>query len=130
VLNLVTESEVATPKPKQSMLPILVVLFVVSYGMMTMLIVEQGRTIDTQRFLIKQLFSDTAQLTALKNGAVQKQNQNQAKAHARSQAPSQAAPAEKAKTSRSAGKLHQQESLKPPTAASDTADERRNLSTI
>jgi len=129
VLNLVTESEVVTPKPKNSMLPILVVLFVVSYGMMTMLIVEQGRTIDTQRFLIRQLFNDTAQLTALRNGTVARPGQAQGKTHGRTQTPpSQAAPAEKSKSG--ASKIRQQESLKPPTAASDTADERRSLVTI
>ena len=131
MLNLVTESEVVTPKPKNSMLPILVVLFVVSYGMMTMLIVEQGRTIDTQRFLIRQLFNDTAQLTALRNGTVARPGQAQGKTHGRTQTPpSQAAPAEKSKGNGSASKIRQQESLKPPTAASDTADERRSLVTI
>jgi hypothetical protein len=128
VLNLVTESAPVMPKSKHSMLPILVALFVISYGLMTMLIVEQGRTIDTQRFLIKQLFSDSAQLSAMKGDMQQKQNQ--AKAHAHAQvAPSPAAPAEKAKKSHS-NKLTQPESLKPPTAASDSADERRILETI
>lgn len=44
----------------------LTVLFLVAYGLMTMLIVEQGNTIESQRLLIKQLFSDSAELTALK----------------------------------------------------------------
>ena len=33
------------------MLPVFVVLFLVSYGLMTLLVVEQGRTIDNQRSL-------------------------------------------------------------------------------
>lgn len=111
------------------MLPLLVVLFMISYGLMTMLIVEQGRTIDTQRFLIKQLFSDSAQLSAMKGDAQQKQNQAKARAHGQLP-PSQAAPAGKAKSSHSSNKLTQPQSLKPPTTASDSADERRNLETI
>jgi hypothetical protein len=116
------------PKPKHTMLPLLVVLFLVSYGLMTMLIVEQGRTIDTQRFLIRQLFSDSTQLSAMKSSAVQKQNQAKARAHAQVP-PAQAAPVEKLKGSHNT-KVAQPQSLKPPTAASDTADERRSLSSI
>jgi hypothetical protein len=117
----------SAPKVKLTMLPVLVVLFLVSYGLMTMLIVEQGRTIDTQRFLIKQLFDDSKDLTAMKSSAALKRNQ--AKAHSQAQAP-QAAPTEKPKSGRNSGKVSHPESLKPPTAASDTADERRSLETI
>ena len=60
-------------KPKHSMVAILSVLFVVAYCMMTMLIVEQARTIDTQRNLIEVLFDDSAQLSALKGKVAQKQ---------------------------------------------------------
>jgi hypothetical protein len=133
VLNLV-DSPAILETPKKTMLPVLVVLFLVSYGLMTMLIVEQARTIDSQRFLIKQLFSDSAQLMALKNSAVQKQNQS--KSHtAAPNPPSQSAPADRQKPgknaiSRSAGKLRQTAPLKPPKAAADTPDERRSMSTI
>src|SRR5438874_12542332 len=34
-------------KPKRTMLPLLVVLFVISYGMLTLLVVLQDRTIDS-----------------------------------------------------------------------------------
>ena len=44
--------------------PMLTVLFVVSYGLLTMLVVEQARTIDSQRGLIQDLFQDSVQLTA------------------------------------------------------------------
>jgi hypothetical protein len=117
------------PKPKHTMLPILVVLFILSYGLMTMLIVEQGRTIDTQRYLIGQLFSDSSQLSAMKGAAGQKQNQAKARAHAQA-TPSQATPAEKAKSAHNASKVARPQAMKPPTAASDTADERRALETI
>ena len=51
---------------KHTFLPVLTVLFLIAYGLMTMLIVEQGNTIESQRLLIKQLFSDSAELTAMK----------------------------------------------------------------
>src|SRR5947199_10740886 len=56
------------------MLPVLVLLFLVSYGLMTMLIVEQGRTIDSQRTLVHQLLGDSFQLSALRGKALQKEH--------------------------------------------------------
>ena len=83
----------ATPKRKHSMLPVLVVLFVISYSLMTMLIVEQGRTIDSQRSLIRSLFSDSKELSHMKSEAAQKQHataqaQAEAKPHSQVQTPS------------------------------------------
>ena len=49
----------AASKPGRSLLPALIILFLVSYGLLTMLVVEQGRTIDSQRGLIQMLFSDS-----------------------------------------------------------------------
>ena len=54
---------------KHSWLPVLVVLFLISYGFMTMLIVEQGRTIENQRTLIHELFKDASELSAAKTKA-------------------------------------------------------------
>jgi len=51
---------------KQGWLPLLTVLFLISYGLMTMLIVEQGRTIESQRSLIRELFRDSQELSAVK----------------------------------------------------------------
>jgi hypothetical protein len=48
------------------MLPLLVVLFVFSYAILTVLVVEQGRTIDSQRFLIREMVKDSSQLAELK----------------------------------------------------------------
>jgi hypothetical protein len=134
MLNLVAENTTTVEKPKNTMLPLLVVLFLVSYGLMTMLIVEQARTIDAQRSLIRQLFGDSAQLMAMKGAANQKQNSP--KAHAPSpNPPSQANPTQKPKPgngaiSKSAGRLRQTAPLKPPKASTDTPDERRSMSTI
>jgi hypothetical protein len=44
------------------MLPVLTVLFCVSYGLLTMVVVEQGRTIDSQRALIRELLRDSLAL--------------------------------------------------------------------
>ena len=65
----------ATPSPKQSRsaLPVLVVLFVISYSLMTLLVFEQASTIENQRGLIHSLFQDSAQLTHLKIQALQTQ---------------------------------------------------------
>ena len=54
----------ATASKKNGWLPVLVVLFLISYALMTMLIVEQGRTIDSQRTLIRELFRDSTELAA------------------------------------------------------------------
>jgi hypothetical protein len=75
------------------MLPVLVVLFLISYSLMTMLIVEQGRTINSQRSLIRSLFSDSSELSHMKVQALQKQRaaaqaQAEAKTHSQVQTPS------------------------------------------
>ena len=59
---------------KRSLLPLLTVLFLLSYGLMTLLIVEQGTTIQSQRALIHELFSDSMQLSAMRGRAVRDQN--------------------------------------------------------
>ena len=53
-------------RKKRGWLPLLTVLFLISYGLMTMLIVEQGSTIESQRALIRELFRDSSELTASK----------------------------------------------------------------
>lgn len=67
-------SENSTPRPKRknTLLPVLTVLFLVAYSIMTTLIVEQGNTIETQRLLIKQLFSDSVELSSIKGREAQK----------------------------------------------------------
>jgi len=49
------------------MLPVLVILFIVSYGILTLLVFEQGQTIESQRSLIREMLKDSTQLAALKN---------------------------------------------------------------
>lgn len=125
------------PKPKQlSMLPILTVLFLISYGLMATLVVEQGRTIDSQRYLIKELFRDSTELTGMKSSLFQKQRaqaqaQAEANAHSQAQSPSsQVTPRDNARSNRNPGKLRRPAPLKPPRNTSDVADERRALFSI
>jgi hypothetical protein len=49
-----------------AMLPLLVILFIVSYGILTMLVFEQGQTIESQRILIREMLKDNSQLATLK----------------------------------------------------------------
>ena len=64
---------------KRGMLPLLTVLFLISYGLMTFLIVEQGSTIESQRALIRELFRDSTELSAVKLRAQQDKAQDKAK---------------------------------------------------
>jgi hypothetical protein len=141
----------AKPKRKHTMLPILIVLFLVSYGLMSLLTVEQDRTISAQRALIRSLLGDSSELTSLKGKLMQKQYadaQAQAKAGSRSQAqnpstqiPSaqdpltqvpmtQDKPGSNAQSSHNAGKLKRQMPPKPPLGISDIVDGRRIVKTI
>ena len=137
VISVISESGSVLPKPKQTLLPLLVVLFLISYGLMALLVVEQGRTIDSQRTLIRQLFTDSAELSHLKGKGVQEQRA-QAQAHPNSpaavrpesQTPSpQAAPQSNDKNS--AAKFHKALPQKPsPQDGQEMADERRSVKSI
>src|SRR5580692_2567502 len=137
---------VPKPKRKHSLLPILIVLFLFSYGLMCMLAVEQDRTIAAQRFLIRSLLGDSSELSNLKGKLIQKQYadaQAQAKAGSRSQAqtpltqvPSTQAPMTQdkpggnAQSSHNAGKTRKTVPPKPPLGISDIVDGRRIVETI
>jgi hypothetical protein len=70
-LTVIYSSECMAPDPKTTkrpaaMLPLLVILFIVSYGILTLLVFEQGQTIESQRSLIREMLKDSTQLAALK----------------------------------------------------------------
>jgi hypothetical protein len=139
----------ATPK-KHGWLPLLTVLFLISYGLMTMLIVEQGQTIESQRTLIRELFRDSTELSTLKMKAQQDRTQlpsaqtqapatqNRSSQHPSSQYPSTQAPANQAPSSQAGaqhGAQNQAEKQKPQfrmpsKPASDLIDDVRTLTTI
>ena len=60
IVNAVTKR-----KRKLTALPLLVVLFVISYFLLTKLVIEQDKTIDSQRSLIHMLFKDNTYLSML-----------------------------------------------------------------
>src|SRR5271156_449785 len=69
-LTVIYSSEYAAPKATSrptAILPLLVILFVVSYGILTMLVFEQGQTIESQRTLIREMLKDSTQLATLKD---------------------------------------------------------------
>ena len=55
-----------TTKRPAAILPLLVILFILSYGILTMLVFEQGQTIESQRGLIHEMLKDSTQLATLK----------------------------------------------------------------
>jgi Tfp pilus assembly protein PilV len=112
------------PKQQVSLLPVLVVLFLISYGLLTLLVVEQNRTIGSQRTLIGQLYSDSMQLTAMKR----KDAEAHAKIHAQTQAPSAQADSQ-SKTQKNSGSLRRQ-LLQKPKGVQDNPDVRRDLNQI
>jgi uncharacterized membrane protein len=142
------KGEDAAGKPKRAMLPVLTVLFLISYGLMAMLVVEQGRTIDSQRNLIRLLFTDSVQLSSIRGKANQKQ-QAEAQARAEAQAqpqvksptaqvkphgsePQAAVPAKPQADAKNHGtsKLKRPQPQKPPRDTSDEGDDRRSLFSI
>lgn len=133
----------ATTK-KHGWLPLLTVLFLISYGLMTMLIVEQGQTIESQRALIRELFRDSTELSAVKMKAHQQATQSLAAPQSSSsqtpltqtpltQNPSTQAPAKHAPFSQEQHRIQNQVKKPfpmPSRPASDVADAARSLITI
>ncbi len=139
---------------KHGWLPVLSVLFVICYSLMTMLIVEQGRTIESQRALIRELLRDSTELSAVKQKAAQDSaqasgktqipltdipstqtplTQNPATQHPSTQAPNSKAPSSQAGPQhRAQNQAAQQkpEFQMPTKPASDLVDDVRTLNTI
>jgi hypothetical protein len=121
-------------------LPLLTVLFCLSYGLMTMLIVEQGATIESQRNLIRELFRDSTELSAMKQKAQQARNLAAARSapspktqapvtqDPSSQVPSTQAPRQHAPSSQQ--QAQKQKPQMPSRPAADFGDNRRALITI
>ena len=137
----------ATPKKKHGWLPILTILFMISYGLMTMLIVEQGQTIESQRALIRELFRDSTELSAVKMKAIQSARAQAAQSAApqnpgaSTQAPSNQTPSTQAQNHAPYSQVAPQQRAQiqtrpksqfqmPSKPASDLQDNRRALVTI
>lgn len=149
-ITTATPIDAPVPRKKRSWLPLLTVLFCLSYGLMTMLIVEQGATIESQRALIRELFRDSTELSAMKmklqQGALAGTqpgstpapkvqapvNQNPSTQAPSTQVPSAQAPAQHAPSSQAAPHRTQKQTEKqnpqfqaPSRPAVDQADDRR-----
>ena len=137
--------EVAARK-KNGWLPLLTVLFLISYALMTMLIVEQGQTIESQRGLIRELLTDSKELSAAKANA-HRQEAAQAPKTTRPQQivpqqivpqnPSTQVPSNKTPSSQAGSQLSVQDRAAqqkpfrmPAKPASDVGDNSRVLVTI
>ena len=136
------------PKKKRGWLPLLTVLFLFSYGLMTMLIMEQGVTIESQRYLIRELFRDSSELSGIKmkaqvaaNAAAMAKaqgakNQAQTNHTPSTQTPSTQAPSIQTPSSQAAPQhgAQNQSARKPFQMPSrppmDLGDDRRALHTI
>jgi hypothetical protein len=147
------------PKKKRSLLPLLTVVFVISYGLMTLLIVEQNEAIQSQHNLIQVLLGDSRELWAIKGKILtDKSARDQAEKDARApstqapsthgpapsiqapstqtpstQVPSNHVPLNQAPQHHSqsrAGKDAKPDTQVPPVPASDLADHRRVLITL
>ena len=60
------QNEAPVKKSGITLLPLLVVLFIISYAILTLLVVEQGRTIEAQRGLVRELMKDSTELASLR----------------------------------------------------------------
>jgi len=131
------------PRKKRGWLPLLTILFCLSYGLMTMLIVEQGSTIESQRALIRELFRDSSELTATKMKALKDKSAAAPSTKAQNQTPSTQDPSTRDHSNRTPssqavpqhGKQSPAQKAKPQfqmpsRPASDLADDRRALITI
>jgi hypothetical protein len=68
-LTVIYSAECGSPKTTSrptALMPLLILLFVVSYCILTALVFEQGQTIESQRGLIREMLKDSTQLAALK----------------------------------------------------------------
>jgi hypothetical protein len=153
-----TVSTAVRRQPKRTILPLLVFLFAISYGLLTMLVVLQDRTIDAQTDLIHLLFKESRRLTVM--AAAQKsqilagkQRGAQNKAHAQipsSQVPKMQTPSSQvpmspnatqipssqekrqasAKPGRNQHKAGRRSPFRPPAEMTDPSDMRRTLFSI
>jgi hypothetical protein len=135
---------IAVPRKQRTLLPLLTVVFLFSYGLMTLLIVEQNTAIQAQRNLIQVLLGDSKELwaiinaQALPNRAPSTQGQAPSIQAPSTQAPSTQTPSTQVPSTRAphqhsqsrAGKGARPNTQVPPVPASDLTDQRRVLITL
>jgi multidrug efflux pump subunit AcrB len=135
-------------KRKLTALPLLVVLFVISYLLLTKLVIEQDKTIDSQRSMIHMLFKDNTYLSRLHKhaGALSKKSKSQDDSQLQGQNPasqsasnqesssqiplaqvpsSKVGPQANAKSGRRTRKAEKAIPASPPPEPTDPSDQRR-----
>jgi hypothetical protein len=120
------------------LLPLLVVLFVISYGILTLLVVEQGQTIEAQRSLLREMLKDSSQLATLKSKLAREDStrshdkpaaQTEQKEAASGSSPS-VAPKAPSKEAKRPGKAARTMKEVPEKPAADLQDVRRSTRVI
>jgi hypothetical protein len=115
-----------TSKPRSKMFPVLVFLLMACYGIMTLVLLEQGTVIQSQRNLIQQLSQDSQQLASLKGqeAAQRAIDKKHGKAGAKGKAGASATmPPQKDQSQRLLSRKSRLE--KQPMQADDKIDRRR-----
>ena len=115
------------------LLPILVVLFVFSYAILTALVFEQGRTIESQRGLIKEMLKDSTQLAELKGKLARDESLRalqKSPSAAGPQKPSAPDPKASSKNGKQSGNSAHSMRQAPKAPASDLEDVRRSTDVI
>ena len=139
-MTVIYSAECEAPPTKSrpaTILPLLVILFIVSYCILTMLVFEQGQTIESQRTLIREMLKDSTQLAALKDKLARddsKRLHDQAPAQADRKAAPSGNPAAGAKgsdkeTKRPGKSAHSTKEV-PGKPAADLEDVRRSTHVI
>jgi len=151
----VVRKDVPAKAKKSSLTPLLIIVFIASYCLMTLLIVEQGNTIQSQRNLIQMLQADSTEFWAIKSKALHEKQMAQAESQRQpqsqtpsTQTPSSQAPFTQASPTQTpstqvAPQQHSQnragkfakpnqapQTQLPPKPASDLGDQRRELITL
>lgn len=131
------QSEAPRKTSRTALLPLLIVLFLVSYAILAMLVLEQGRTIESQRGLLREMLRDSNQLAALKSklaNAEAKRSQDKAAAEAEQKEPdsgnSVAVPKGTDKDAKRPGKSARTLKETPQKPAADLEDVRRSTRVI
>ena len=130
-------SEAPRKTSRTALLPLLIVLFLVSYAILALLVLEQGRTIESQRGLLREMLRDSNQLAALKSklaNAEAKRSQEKSAAEAQTKAPdtgsSVSAPKRADKEAKRPGKSARAMKETPQKPAADLEDVRRSTDVI
>jgi hypothetical protein len=120
---------------------VLIILFIASYAILTMLVVEQGRTIEAQRSLLKEMLKDSTQLADLKDKLARADSEHsQTKPAARAPRKEEkekasgnvgsAAPKSPSSEARRPGKSARTSKQTPERPAEDLQDARRSTNII